>query len=56
MKVKEMSRIFIGGAGALFFIFAGCTMPKVGEFGYVDEEGFTWRDGRVAPGEATSDY
>ncbi len=56
MKVKEMSRIFIGGAGALFFIVAGCTMPKVGEFGYVDEEGFTWRDGRVAPGEATSDY
>ena len=41
---------------AVSMVFAGCLGPKVGENGYVDEEGFTWMDGsKVAP-EAPSDY
>ena len=34
----------------------GCFGPKAGEYGYVDEEGFTWMDGsKVDPG-APGDY
>ena len=47
--------LYVGGLAAALAL-AGCFGPKAGEFGYVDEEGFVWRDGRVAPGEATSDY
>ena len=43
-------------AAALGLAVVGCFGPKVGEYGYVDEEGFTWTDGsRIAP-NAPSDY
>ena len=49
-----MNKIAACALGAL--VVAGCFGPKVGEYGYVDEEGFTWRDGRIAPEEAASDF
>ena len=51
-----MNKLMTCAILASVLTLTGCLGPKAGENGYVDEEGFTWRDGRVAPGEATSDY
>ena len=43
-------------SGLAAFVLAGCALTDAGTARRVDEEGFTWRDGRVAPGDATGDY
>lgn len=49
-----MNKIAASVIGAL--ALAGCFGPKAGEYGYVDEEGFTWMDGSKTALDAPSDY
>ena len=49
-----MNKIVMCAIGAL--VIAGCFGPKTGEYGYVDEEGFTWLDGSKVSYDAPSDY
>ena len=49
-----MNKVAASVIGAL--VLVGCIGPKVGEYGYVDEEGFTWMDGSKTALDAPSDY
>ena len=46
----------IAGSALAAVLAAGCFGPKAGEYGYVDEEGFTWMDGSKTALDAPSDY
>lgn len=52
MNLKLFKVTAIGAA----LLAGGCTVLSTGTTNRVDEEGFTWRDGRVAPCAASSDY
>lgn len=51
-----MKRFALFAGVALLVAFAGCLGPKVGEYGYVDEEGFVWMDGSKVAAETPGDW